>query len=404
MVENFANETIHIEDKTFHVGKLATMDHHNIIEENCKSTDKLSSDEPPEDTEAQAYLDHLLRDGALEGDSGEPMEMPPWYNDALFRKGQTYLSKYRFIVSSGMLYGLIAVLAIPSILRVLSCTRQSSTAATAYRRYIRTTFHTYLWYDEPPSKDKNSKFWTSLRAVRKAHSTSSRACNKLGAGQITQKDLAITQFGFIGYATLGAFRVQIFDDEYLESTSHMWRVLGYLLGIKDEYNICGRNWAETKARLDIVMRRVYEPALSNTTTEFDQMTRALIEGLTPLNTLFTVGSCIFFTKRLNYVPGYEYYSFDYRAGTSKDPKQKLYYYDLGWYDRFLVSYGLFLVTYLHKYNIVRWYLNFRVWINLVIFYYFPYIAIWRYGIKKAYVRIFTKDGKENDYDLHLKAD
>ncbi|XP_011196851.1 uncharacterized protein Sb_3 isoform X1 [Zeugodacus cucurbitae] len=369
--------------------------------ESVSSADKAASSET-EDPEAQAYLDHLLQDGALEGDSGAPMEMPSWYDEALFRKGQLFMNKYRFLITAGMLYGLVSVLAIPSILRVLMCTRQSSTCVTAFRRYIRTILHTNAWYDHPVSA--NSKFWTSLRAVRKAHSKSSRACSKLGAGQITQKDLALTQFGFIGYATLGAHRVQLYDEEYLESTTHMWRVLGYLLGIKDEYNICGRNWAETKLRLDIVMRRVYKPALENTNEDFEKMTKALVEGLWPLNTTLTTGSVLFFTKRLTYIKGYEYYSFDHLPNEIIDPKQKLYYYDLGWYDRFLVTYGLFIVTYLHKYSIVRWYLNIRVWLNELIFYYLPYIAIWKHGFKNSYVRIFTKDGGDKEFEFHLKAD
>uniref|UniRef100_W8B661 Uncharacterized protein n=2 Tax=Ceratitis capitata TaxID=7213 RepID=W8B661_CERCA len=368
----------------------------------CRGGEAMVARDNKEDSSAQAYLDHLLQNGAQEGDSGEPMELPPWYDETLFRKGQSYMKKYRFIIVAGMFYGLVAVLAIPSILRVLICTRQSSTCLTAFRRYVRTTLHTNAWYDYPPTP--NSKFWISLRAVRKAHSKSSRACSKLGAGRITQKDLALTQFGFIGYATLGAPRAQLYDEEFLESTSHMYRVIGYLLGIKDEYNLCGKNWEETKQRLDIVMRQVYEPALENTSEDFEQMVKALVEGMWHLNSTLTVGSVMYFTKRLNYVKGYEYYDFDNRPGSTIDPKQKLYYYDLGWYDRFLVTYGLFIVTYLHKYAIVRWYLNMRIWLNDVIFYYLPYLAIWSFGIKNSYVRIFKKDGGENDFDFHLKED
>lgn len=47
---------------------------------------KTAESSDSEYTEAQAYLDHLLQNGALEGDSGAPMEMPAWYDEALFRK------------------------------------------------------------------------------------------------------------------------------------------------------------------------------------------------------------------------------------------------------------------------------------------------------------------------------
>lgn len=306
-------------------------------------------------------------------------------------------------MNAGMLAGLIGVLAVPSILKVLSCTRQSSTAFTAYRRYVRTIFHTQTWYNNNIS-DRRSKFWTSIAAVRKAHSRASKACGRQGAGQITQKDLALTQFGFIGFITMGAHRIQLYDKDFLEATTHMWRVLGFLLGIKNEYNICGRNWEESKLRLDIVMRKVYEPALEKTGEDFRRMTEALIHGLWHVNTMLSVDAQIFFTKRLACVKGYEYYSFDHENGVKRDPNQRMYYYDMGWWDRFIVTYGLFFVTYLHKYAIVRWYLNFRVWLVDVFTYYLPYIAIWKFGIHSAYVRIFREGGEAHDFVMGHKDD
>ncbi|XP_013099465.2 uncharacterized protein LOC106081799 [Stomoxys calcitrans] len=374
-------------------------DSNSPADSTCSNESKFAAEHP----EAEAYLQHLLNDGCNEGDSGYDMELPPWYDDKLFKQGQSFMQKYRFVIQSGMLSGLVAVLAIPSILKILICTRQSSTPTTAYKRYVRTMQHTNAWY-KYSATDKNSKFWTSLRAVRKAHSRSSRACAKLAAGQITQKDLALTQFGFIGFLSLGAHRIQLYDEQFLEATSHMWRVLGYLLGIKDEYNICGRNWAESKLRLDIVMRKVYEPALENTTTEFYDMAKALLDGLWHINTTLTVGSFIFFTKRLCYVRGYEYFDFDDRPGRQRDPEQRLYYKDMSWIDRFIVFYGLLMVTYLHKYDIFRWYLNFRTWLNEQLIEYFPYVAILKFGPKWAFVRIFNGRGGENEFEYHLKEE
>lgn len=39
-----------------------------------------------ENPSAQLYLDHLLNEGCNEGDSGNEMELPSYYNDKLFRK------------------------------------------------------------------------------------------------------------------------------------------------------------------------------------------------------------------------------------------------------------------------------------------------------------------------------
>ncbi|BFF89366.1 uncharacterized protein DMAD_08144 [Drosophila madeirensis] len=376
-------------------------------EPESSASGKMHSAQTPKDghneAEAELYLEHLLKDGSQEGDSGSELELPPFYDEQLFKRAQGYYSSYRFVMNAGMLAGLIAVLAVPSILRVLACTRQSSTAFTAYRRYVRTIFHTQAWYNNGVA-DRKSKFWTSIAAVRQAHARSSHACARRGAGQITQKDLALTQFGFIGFITLGAHRIQLYDNDFLEATTHMWRVLGYLLGIKDEYNICGRNWAESKSRLDIVMRKVYEPALEHTTEEFHRMTEALIHGLWHVNTMLSVEANIFFTKRLACVQGYQYYSFDHRAGEQWDPQQRLHYRDLKLWDRLIVGYGLFIVTFLHKYAIVRWYLNFRVWLVDLLTYYLPYVAIWKFGLKSAYVRIFRTSGEAQEFSLGFKDD
>lgn len=48
---------------------------------------------------------------------------------------------------AGKLAGLVAVLSIPSILKILILTKGSRTPMTAYRRYLATIFHTMSWYE-----------------------------------------------------------------------------------------------------------------------------------------------------------------------------------------------------------------------------------------------------------------
>lgn len=174
--------------------------------------------------------------------------------------------------------GLVGILAIPSITKIIQCTSKPASSAKAYKRIIRTIMHITSWYENSPD-DKNSKLWLSLKAVRNAHGRSSRFCQKIGAGRITQKDMAITQFGFMGFLTLGLERIQQDDIEFFECFTHMWRVFGYLLGMKDEYNICGENWSESKLRLEIVMRQVIQPALEKPYEEFDHLCNLLFEGV-----------------------------------------------------------------------------------------------------------------------------
>lgn len=62
-------------------------------------------------------------------------------------RAQEFYMKNMFAMFVGKLCGLLAVLTIPSILRVLMCTRASSTPFTAYKRYMQTIFHTICWYE-----------------------------------------------------------------------------------------------------------------------------------------------------------------------------------------------------------------------------------------------------------------
>jgi len=58
-----------------------------------------------------------------------------------FRSGQTYFSKYRFVMNAGMLAGLVAVLAVPSILRV-----RHSRACVMTRSYRNGVFFFQILY------------------------------------------------------------------------------------------------------------------------------------------------------------------------------------------------------------------------------------------------------------------
>lgn len=64
------------------------------------------------------------------------------------RRAQDFYMKNLFAMFAGKLHGLLAVLAVPSILKILMCTKQSSTPFTAYKRYLQTIMHTICWYED----------------------------------------------------------------------------------------------------------------------------------------------------------------------------------------------------------------------------------------------------------------
>lgn len=80
-----------------------------------------------------------------------------------------------------------------------------------------------------------TKAWKSLEAVRKFHFTASKSAENNQVGIIMQKDMAITQFGFMGFSVLTAKKMGIFTSRNnLDAFCHFWRVIGSLIGIHDE--------------------------------------------------------------------------------------------------------------------------------------------------------------------------
>jgi ER-bound oxygenase mpaB/B'/Rubber oxygenase, catalytic domain len=57
---------------------------------------------------------------------------------------------------------------------------------------------------------------------------------------IPQTAMAITQFGFMGYALVRPhlLGLKFRDDEEKEAFVYLWAVIGHMLGIKEEFNMC----------------------------------------------------------------------------------------------------------------------------------------------------------------------
>lgn len=72
-----------------------------------------------------------------------------------------------------------------------------------------------------------------MMEVRGKHCAASKsACNAYGP--ITQQDMALTQFGFMGFALIHAEYLGVQGSEAeIEGFLHFWRTVGHFMGIKD---------------------------------------------------------------------------------------------------------------------------------------------------------------------------
>lgn len=232
--------------------------------------------------------------------------------------------------------------------------------------------------------------WKSLEAVRKRHIMSSKAAEKKQAGLITQRDMALTQFGFMGFITLrpDILGIQVSRKNF-EAFIHFWRVIGCMIGIEDRFNLCTNSWETTRGRLECVLDDIYKPSLEHTTPEFDSMADALINGLWCFNPMLNPPSILFYTKYLTNCSGYVYFESNLQALEADLEHSRGLVDSMDWYSRLMLFLQITVHGYLLNFWLFRWYFNLQVWSAKFLITYFPFLAFYQFGVKRSYVRILN---------------
>jgi hypothetical protein len=77
--------------------------------------------------------------------------------------------------------------------------------------------------------------WKSLYTVRTRHAKAGMSSKLKGLGVVSQRDVALTQFGFIGFALLkpDKFGVRQLKEGDWDAYVYCWRVIGQMLGLED---------------------------------------------------------------------------------------------------------------------------------------------------------------------------
>ncbi|XP_013167359.1 PREDICTED: uncharacterized protein LOC106117542 [Papilio xuthus] len=387
------------------------------------------------DLTAEQYFEGLMSDEAYETPSDSvnleelEMKLPSWFDETLYNKGRRFFWRFCFGFGSVMMPGLVAIFAVPTILQVLVCSRRSSSKYTAFKRYIATFLHVKAWlsYDLKPG----SLSCRSLYAVRSRHIKNGRAARLKNQGTVSQRDLALTMFGTIGLGVLKPDRFGIRQEEAedWEAFNHFWKVIGYMLGMEDRYNMCRKNIEETREVCKLILERVYTPCLENVPEYFEHMARVMMDGMWAVNGATEAGSLMYITKNLADVPGYvlteaerivlqtklkeklagkhEDIGVDASTLIEKSSLQETKYesrllylrnYDtldtvpeykkLSYASKYKLTLS-FIMTAFYKTYVGRVLLNWYYITALYMSEYFPYVAFFLYGIKNSYVNIFN---------------
>ncbi|XP_012279841.1 uncharacterized protein LOC105699435 [Orussus abietinus] len=280
--------------------------------------------------EAFGILPEFLKNatkGALRtGDCGRSQaERPPWLDLDKFHRGQKFARDHFFGVFYSQLLSLFVLFSFAEGLKPMIITGKSSTPFAAFKRYLSTGIRVRNWYTEDPWTEGTSAY-KDIRVVRQMHRTVRERINKSSyeevdqatripnawcpareslledfrytcpapaPGQcwymtnsarltgINQTDMAITQFGFLGLVILHPqrFGIHYASDEDLEAFCHLWRGLGYLLGIEDEYNFCRGNLQDVQQRSRDLIEFWVKPNLRNVIPEWEHLMRCVVEGV-----------------------------------------------------------------------------------------------------------------------------
>lgn len=177
--------------------------------------------------------------------------------------------------------------------------------------------------------------------------------------------------------------------ENFEAMSHFWRVIGFMLGTKDEYNLFTDSWETTLPRLELMMEKIIRPNMIHPPAEFTTTVTTFLRGLWYFNPLLAPSSFIYFVKMTCDCPGYLYLESGLNMINSP-PTQRTNLVSMGWFNRFLLWLLFTVHAYLLNFTVFRCIFNVAVaWlfkgVRLI-----PLMAIAHFGVKNAYVKILRK--------------
>ncbi|XP_077494065.1 uncharacterized protein LOC144104761 [Amblyomma americanum] len=230
-------------------------------------------------------MDHLWGGQHESGDCGHPADSrPEWFDTHKFARAKEVFREHLFSFFFAHLVGLAMVVTKPSLLEPLASTGRSSNLPSLYRRYLSTLRHVKCWYEGDIWK-ANDAAAISIGKVRQMHRDVSahlrnRRCPVTGGAYLSQLDMAVTQFAFIGLVVLYPRQLGLFVSERdLECVLHFWRCVGYKLGVADSYNLCAGSYRETLRVCLDMQEKLIKPGLVSASREGAAMSRDIINAV-----------------------------------------------------------------------------------------------------------------------------
>ncbi|XP_020294836.1 uncharacterized protein LOC109860266 [Pseudomyrmex gracilis] len=256
------------------------------------------------------------------GDCGRPAnQKPDWLDMDKFRRGQQFALRYYAVVSISNLMSLTQIFNFEDGLKPLILSQNSDSPYRAFMRYLSTIKRFRNWYISDPWRE-GTPAYRDIQTVRRLHGAMRRKLCNMDDEEIDRKckleythcpllkaiakdfehsvcpmlknqcpytmtrmkglnqgDMGGTQFACMSMIVLYPEKFGVYaSDEELHDFCYLWRGLGYLLGIKDEYNFCRGTLQEIRERCKDMIEQWIKPNYRNVTPEWEHMSTCLFEA------------------------------------------------------------------------------------------------------------------------------
>ena len=230
-------------------------------------------------------MERLLKEGRRSSfDDFSARKLPPSgeVDAQLQARARAFFRNNFFSVMVTMLYGLVCLMYVPSVSKVLEATKRTNSRLGAFSRYLNTINHVIAWVGE----DMLARH-QSLLQVRKLHTLANRtAVSKYGQdAAMSQFDMVVTQWAFVGPFFIFPERVGVpsATRRDQEAIAHYMYEVGYVLGVKDEYNMCAGSLEEITRYSEFVHKNVILPCLECPHPKALDMATHLLRGMEHFN-------------------------------------------------------------------------------------------------------------------------
>ncbi|XP_015905871.2 uncharacterized protein [Parasteatoda tepidariorum] len=238
----------------------------------------------------------ILKDGDYtptpDGDISK-QEMPSWFDSEKFNRAKKVYKEQFASINFSHLCGLLLSFYFTKNIKTLRSTGESDTKLSLFHRYLQTVRHIQKWY-EGNVFDINDPAQRSLSIVRNMHARVGKKMSALNDGivYVSQWDMAVTQWAFVGPMVLFRSRVGIHgcSEEDYDALIHFWRAIGFLLGIEDQFNLCHGDYPQVVSACKSLLTKEYKVRVADASPVSVNMGKSVVAAMSEMQEALTWNS------------------------------------------------------------------------------------------------------------------